>query len=208
MAIGHSFILIFLKIRDKILQRGFQQIIMIPEIQTFLLAMTPIGELRVALPTALVIYHLNWPIAYFISVMGNLMPVVFLLLFLRPVSSWLSRKSNFFQNFFSWFFEKTRKNSQSEMKKYSYLALVTFVAIPLPLTGGWTGSIIAFLYQIPFKVAFPLIALGVMIAGIIVLFATKTGIVIEKYFGWPVLMGVLLVLGLCWYLYNKKKKIC
>jgi len=179
-----------------------------PEIQTFLLAMTPVGELRAALPTALAIYHLNWPIAYLISVMGNLVPVVFLLLFLEPVSGWLSRKSNFFQKFFSWFFEKTRKNSHSGMKKYGYLALIPFVAIPLPLTGGWTGSIIAFLYQIPFKVAFPLITFGVMIAGVIVLFATKAGITVEKYFGWPVLLGVLIVLGLGWYLYNRKKKIC
>jgi len=179
---------------------------MTPEIQTFFLAMTPLGELRVALPTALAIYNLNWPMAYFISVIGNLVPVVFLLLFLEPISSWFSRKSIFFQKFFSWFFERTRKNSQSEMKKYGYLALIPFVAIPFPLTGGWTGSIIAFLYQIPFKIAFPLIALGVIMAGIIVLFVTKTGITMERYFGWPALLGFLLVLGLSWYLYNKKKK--
>jgi LPXTG-motif cell wall-anchored protein len=175
-------------------------------LKIFLLAMTPIGELRAALPTALAVYHLNWPIAYFISVIGNLVPVVFLLLFLEPVSSWFSRKSNFFQRFFSWLFEKTRKNSHSKMKKYGYLALIPFVAIPLPITGGWTGSIIAFLYQIPFKLALPLIALGVMIAGIVVLFATKAGITVEKYFGWPVLLGALLVLGLGWYSYNRKKK--
>jgi hypothetical protein len=93
------------------------------------------------------------------------------------------------------------------MKKYGYLALIPFVAIPLPLTGGWTGSIIAFLYQVPFKIAFPLIALGVMVAGIIVLFATKTGITMEEYFGWPALLGVLLVLGLSWHWYNKKKYV-
>ncbi|GAH50858.1 unnamed protein product, partial [marine sediment metagenome] len=65
---------------------------MTPEIQTFLLAMTPIGELRVSLPAALTIYQLNWGIAYLISVIGNLVPVVFLLLFLEPVSNWLSRR--------------------------------------------------------------------------------------------------------------------
>ena len=178
---------------------------MIPEIQTFLLAMTPIGELRLALPVALTVYQLNWKVAYFISVLGNLVPVVFFLLFLGPVSDWLSRKFSPFQKFFSWLFEKTRKRSQSKIRKYRYLALVPFVAIPLPLTGAWTASLVAFLYQIPFKIAFPLIALGVIIAGIIVLFATKAGITIERYFGWQVLFGILLAIGLIYLIYNNKK---
>jgi uncharacterized membrane protein len=176
-----------------------------PEIQTFFLAMTPVGELRAALPVALTVYQLNWLVAYFISVLGNLVPVVLLLLFLEPTSGWLSRKSNFFRKFFSWLFERTRKKSHSKIKKYGYWALIPFVAIPFPVTGGWTGSVIAFLYQIPFRIAFPLISLGVIIAGAIVLAATQTGIVIEKYFGWPVFFGILLTIGLICFIYQKLK---
>jgi uncharacterized membrane protein len=149
---------------------------MIEAIKTFLLAMTPIGELRIALPVALTLYDMNWVWAFFISVLGNLVPVVFLLLFLEPVSKRLSNNSKFFQKFFSWLFEKTRKKSSPGIEKYGEIALASFVAIPLPLTGAWTGAVVAFLFGIPFKKAFLLIALGVVIAGGIVLALTQLGL--------------------------------
>ena len=62
------------------------------------------------------------------------------------------------------------------MEKYGAIALITFVAIPLPFTGAWTGSIGAFLFNIPFKKAFPLILLGVLISGAIMLLLTQTGL--------------------------------
>ncbi len=176
---------------------------MISEWQTFLLAMVPIGELRISIPIALTVYNLNWLSTYFISVIGNLIPVVLLLRFLGPISSWLSENFKFFQRFFSWLFEKTRKKYRPNLNKYGRLALITFVALPFPFTGGWTGSLIAFLFGIPFKLAFPLIALGVMIAGGIVLTFTWAGIAIEKYFGWPALVIVLL-LGILIHLLFKK----
>lgn len=149
---------------------------MLEILKTFLLAMTPIGELRVALPIALTLYNMNWVWAFFISVLGNLVPVVFLLLFLGPVSRWLSDNSKFFRRFFIWLFERTRRKSNSKMEKYGPLALVSFVAVPLPLTGAWTGTIVAFLFGIPFKKAFSLIALGVVIAGGIMLALTQLGL--------------------------------
>ena len=169
---------------------------MTAEIQTFLLAMTPIGELRVALPAALTIYHLSLTKAYLISVAGNLVPVIFFLLFLGPLSKWLSKNFRIFQRFFSWLFKRKREKYNSRMEKYGYPALVIFVAIPLPVTGGWTGALIAFLFGISFKRAFPLIALGIMIAGGIVLGLTQAGITIEKNLGWQVLVGILAVIGL------------
>ena len=143
-------------------------------IETFFLAMTPIGELRVSLPIALTVYNMNWFLAFLVSVIGNLVPVIFLLLFLGPVSEWLSLKSKICNKFFSWLFERTRRKSSARIKKYGSIALVSFVAIPLPFTGAWTGAIAAFLFSIPFKKAFPLISLGVVIAGIIVLTLTQT----------------------------------
>lgn len=149
---------------------------MIEALNIFLLAMTPVGELRVAIPVALLVYNLNWFWAYFISVVGNMIPVVFLLLFLGPVSQWFSKKLNFCNKFFNWLFERTRRKSNPRIEKYGAVALITFVAIPLPLTGAWTGSIVAFLFNIPFKKAFPLIFLGVLISGVIMLLLTQTGL--------------------------------
>lgn len=182
---------------------------MASEIQIFLLAMTPIGELRVSLPAALTVYNLDWGIAYLISVVGNLIPVIILLRFLGPISDWLSKNFKIFQRFFSWLFKRTRKKYNYKMEKYGHLALLVFVAIPLPITGGWTASLLAFLYSIPFKAAFLSIALGIMIAGLIVLVVTLSGITIEKYFGWQVLYGLLLIAGLVYFGRNitRNKKV-
>ena len=178
---------------------------MIAELQTFLLAMTPIGELRLSLPLALTVYNLNWQMAFLISVIGNLIPIVLLLLLLGPISNLLSKDCPVFQRFFSWLFERTRKKYGSKIKKYGYPALIAFVAIPLPITGGWTGSLIAFLFNIPFRKAFPLIASGIIIAGILVTLLTKAGIAIEKYFGWQVLIGCLVTCGFVWLIYKLRK---
>ena len=147
---------------------------MIGVIETFFLAMTPVGELRVSLPVALMAYNMNWPAAFLVSVIGNLVPILFLLLFLGPLSDWLSLRFKTCNRFFSWLFERTRKKSSSRIEKYGSIALVSFVAIPLPFTGAWTGAVAAFLFNIPFKKAFPLITLGVVIAGAIVLLLTQT----------------------------------
>jgi uncharacterized membrane protein len=178
------------------------------EIQTFLLAMTPLGELRISLPLALTVYRLDWKIAFFLSIIGNLIPSALILSFLPFLSQWLSKKSKICQKFFSWLFERIKKEHKTKMEKYGALALVAFVAIPLPLTGAWTGALIAFLFNIPFLMAFPLIALGVIIAGIIVSILTSAGIGIEKYFGWQVLLSIILLLfGMIWLFQKIFKKL-
>jgi len=137
--------------------------------------MTPIGEIRASLPVALTIYNLDWKSALFVSIIGNMVPVVFLLLLLSPVSQWLSNYS-FFKRFFDWLFQRTRKKTSSRMERYGDIALISFVAIPLPFTGAWTGAIAAFLFGVPFKKAFALILSGVIIAGVIVLLLIETGL--------------------------------
>lgn len=149
---------------------------MISLLKTFLLAMTPVGELRVSLPIALSIYSLDWRLALFVSIIGNMVPVIFLLLLLGPVSQWLSNNSLTFKRFFDWLFERTRKKTSLRMERYGDIALISFVAVPLPLTGAWTGAIAAFLFGVPFKRAFALILSGVIIAGVIVLLLIETGL--------------------------------
>ena len=147
---------------------------MIEIFKIFLLAMTPVGELRASLPAGILFYGLDWKIVFLVSLLGNLVPVVFLLLLLGPVSNRLSKNFLIFNKFFDWLFERTRKKTSERIKKYGEIALISFVAIPLPFTGAWTGAIAAFLFGIPFKKAFLLIAAGVIIAGIIVLTLIQT----------------------------------
>ena len=191
-------------------------------IKTFLLAMTPIGELRAAIPVGLTVYKLHWATAYFVAVLGNLVPVVFLLLFLEPVSKFLSKRFKIFEKFFNWLFARTRQKVEyspwlrqmSELrrakrdraKKCGWLVLIPFVAIPLPITGAWTGSLVAFLFKIPFKKAFPAITAGVLLAGMIVSVATGAGIAIEKYFGWETLLTILVIGGVVLLVLKKTKK--
>ena len=180
---------------------------MIPELKVFLIAMSPFFELRGSIPVALTIYHMGVVESFVISFFGNLVPAFLLLSFLGPVSKWLSRNFTIFEKFFSWFFTKTERNHNSLIKKYGSIALALFVAVPFPITGAWTGSALAFLFNIPFKKAFPLVALGIFIAGIIVTFATRGGIIIESYFGWPMFLGILFLIGFILLIKAKKKKL-
>ncbi|UCE04168.1 MAG: small multi-drug export protein [Candidatus Latescibacterota bacterium] len=136
--------------------------------------MLPIVELRGAIPWALTIGALEWPRAYLFSVIGNMVPVVPLLLFLEPVSK-LLRRFRFMDRFFNWLFARTRKREWA-IRRYGPIGLVLFVAIPLPITGAWTGCAAAFVFGIPFHRSFFYILLGVCIAGAIVTAAVLGGV--------------------------------
>jgi len=175
-------------------------------LKIFFLAMTPVGELRAAIPVGLIGYRIDALTVYCISVLGNIFAVFLILSFLGAFSRWASKNISFFNRFFTWLFSRTKENHSSKVEKYGLWLLPLFVAIPLPVTGGWTGSLIAFVFKIPFKKAFPLISLGIIIAGLIVLLLVKAGIAIEKNFDWQALLGTLLVFLLSFWLYKKKRK--
>lgn len=129
--------------------------------------MAPISELRGAIPYA-ISQKVDWQLAFLWGVIGNMIPVIFILWFLDPVSKWLSKNFKIFDKFFTWLFHYTRTRHTAKVEKYQELALIILVAIPLPMTGAWTGSLVAFLFGMPYKKALPLIFLGVLIAGVIV----------------------------------------
>lgn len=133
------------------------------ELKTFLIAMAPIVELRGSIPIALEMYHLPLWSAYVFSVAGNMVPVL-LLPFVGTVSDALSRRSPLLWKFFAWIFSRTRRKHAKSFETFRDLALVMFVALPLPLTGAWTATLVAFVFGIPLRRAFPLILLGVIIA--------------------------------------------
>ncbi len=125
----------------------------------------PIVELRGAIPVGVAAFGMPWWKVYLIAVAGNMLPIPFILLLLGPVSNFLMRFA-IGKRFFGWLFARTRKKSAS-IEKYEALGLTLFVAIPLPVTGGWTGAMAAFLMGIPFWKSMLYILMGVMIAGVI-----------------------------------------
>ncbi len=142
------------------------------EIITFLLSMTPINELRGTIPIAISIYGLEPRVAFFLAVLGNMVPVFFLLLFWKKGVKFLMEKSKFFNNFFNWFFKRTRKRFYKKYTVYGDLLLILIVAIPLPFTGAWTGTVVSYLFGTSYWKSVILILIGVLIAGLIVTLAT------------------------------------
>jgi uncharacterized membrane protein len=141
---------------------------------TLLAAALPVSEVRGAIPLAIGIYGYEPWQAYLLSVFGNLLPIIPLLLFLGPVSDYLRRYA-MGDRFFTWLFSRTRKKYIQEHESFGLTALAIFVAIPLPMTGAWTGCAIAFLLGFRFWPAFAAIAAGVLAAGVIVT-ATVIGV--------------------------------
>lgn len=140
----------------------------------FFTAMTPIGEVRASIPIGLGIYKLDIYSTLIISIIGNLIPAVVIMFALEPISKFLMKKFKLANRFFNWLFERTRKRYYKKFEKYSGYALTTFVGIPLPITGAWTGALIAFVFGIPTKKAILDIFLGILMASAIVTIVFKT----------------------------------
>ncbi len=149
---------------------------------TFFLAILPVSELRGSIPFAIQILKLSPLEAFFWSVLGNIVPVLLIMCLLGPISNFLMEKSKFLNCLFTGLFEKTRQKHTKKFAELGYLFLVTFVAIPLPATGGWTASLIAFLFGVPYLRAVGLISLGIVISGIIVTAGMESIIKILRFF--------------------------
>ena len=142
------------------------------DIVVLILGMLPISELRGAIPFGVAV---GIPIkkVLFFAIIGNILPVLPLLFLLEPVSNYL-RRFILFRRFFNWLFERTRRKA-AMVEKYEALGLVMFVAIPLPVTGAWTGCLAATLFKIRLRYALPAIIAGVLIAAVIVTAVTFAG---------------------------------
>ena len=145
------------------------------ELCVFFCSMLPIIELRGAIPMAFA-FDLPWWQAYFISVLGNLLPVPFILLFINAIIKWMAKSNvEFFNKIAKFLLERVEKK-RDKIEKYSFWGLCIFIAIPLPVTGAWTGSLVAAVIGMkPWK-AFLSALLGVLIAGGIVTLIVYGGI--------------------------------
>lgn len=134
------------------------------ELIVFIISMVPILELRGGLVAASLLGIGLWK-AIIVCVLGNIIPVPFILWFITPIFTWMKGTK-----LFSPLVHKLEKKSMSkseQIQKYEFLGLVLFVGIPLPGTGAWTGALIASLLGIKFKKAFPAILVGILMATVI-----------------------------------------
>ena len=136
------------------------------ELVLIIVSALPIVELRGAIPLAINLFDFSWYYALLLAIMGNLIPVPLLLLFFGTISRRLS-KIGIFKRWFHWLDELARRRGKI-VERYKRIGLILLVAIPLPVTGAWTGSLVATILEVKLKQALLSIFIGICIAGVIV----------------------------------------
>lgn len=139
-------------------------------LMTLLISMVPVLELRAAIPAG-VIAGLDIPVVVAAAITGNLIPIPFIIVFIRKIFKWMQTKSEKLAALVKRLEDKADRK-KDKVLKYEFWGLMFFVAIPLPGTGAWTGALIAAMLDMQLKRAFPAIAAGVVIAAVIVTVAT------------------------------------
>jgi uncharacterized membrane protein len=136
---------------------------------TLLMTVSPVFELRGGIPLGILYYGLDPLFTFFIAIIANALiffPVFFAL---RLFYDKLLYRIPLFNKYL----DNLRKRGQPKVEKYGFWGLILFVAIPLPITGAYTGTILAWLLGMDWKKAFPAVGLGVIVAGVIVLLITR-----------------------------------
>jgi len=142
-----------------------------PHWAVFFLSMIPVTELRASIPIGIEVYHLAIWKVWLISVVGCFLPALFLLWVMPQLHDFLI-KSKVFGKMFTTRLKQAEKAFSGKYAKYGALGLVIFISIPLPLTGSWSGALVAFIFNIPFKKSWPLILAGVCVSATIVTLIT------------------------------------
>jgi len=144
-----------------------------PELVVVLIAMLPIVELRGAVPVGILALGMPWWRAVLWAVVGNIAPIILVLLLLDRIVAWLSHIV-LFRRFFDWLFARARSKSAS-IQKYEFWGLATFVGIPLPGTGAWTGAVAAEVLGLSYWKSLLSIFVGVLMAATVVTFLSVLG---------------------------------
>ena len=139
-----------------------------------LLSITPVSELRGAIPYGLIIRNLNPPLVFAFSTLANMLAIPLAFLFLDFLHHRLVRIKPY-SLIFNRFVGKTRRRAHKYVEKYGWMGLAVFVAIPLPVTGAYSGTLAAWLLNVERKRAILALSVGVLIAGIIVTSLVLTG---------------------------------
>lgn len=163
------------------------------ELLVFLVSALPVAELRAGIPLGLGLKLNPWTVLW-LAVLGNLAPVIPILVFLEPASKWLTARSAWFDRALTRLFEKTRQKHSDRIERYGAVGLAVFVAIPSPGTGAWSGCLVAWLFGIHLKYSIPAIAAGVLGAAAIVMAVSTGALAVLKFFENPLVSVALLLL--------------
>ncbi|MDP2729987.1 MAG: small multi-drug export protein [Dehalococcoidales bacterium] len=136
------------------------------ELLVIVMAALPVIELRGAIPAGIGLFHLEWYVVFVLAIVGNLLPVPFLLLFFQTIANYI-RRGRVGAKLIGLIVRHAEHHTVT-IEKYKGVGLMIFVAIPLPWTGAWTGAIVASLLGMTFKRSFFSIMAGVIISGVIV----------------------------------------
>lgn len=166
-----SFSLLFASGLKETIKLKVDEINVSNEVKVFLLAMLPIFELRGAIPMGIHYYQIPYWKVIPLALAGNMVPISFILLFFDFITK-LCFKFTFSRKILEAIFRRTRSKSEI-IEKYEEVGLMIFVAIPLPVTGAWTGSLAAYLMGLSFWKSILFIFLGVCIASVVVSFLTS-----------------------------------
>ncbi len=137
---------------------------------TFFMSMLPVGELRVGLPYGIAL-GLEYPLALMAALLGNMIPVPFIIVYIKRIFAWLRRHMPRMNALITRLEDRANLKGET-VQKYGHWGLLLFVAIPLPGTGAWTGALIAALLNIRTAKAVPVILIGVCIAAAIMTLIT------------------------------------
>ena len=140
-----------------------------PEAATFLLAMTPIGEVRVSVPIGILTYKLPIEEVILLSLAGNILAGAIVMLILLPVINFLIKHWEFLGRLWRRYIYRLETKNKDGFRKWGSLILILFVAIPLPMTGIYSGAVAASIFRIPFFKAISLLSTGSLIATLLVL---------------------------------------
>lgn len=154
------------------------------EIFVLFLGMAPLSELRGAIPVGILIFNFTSLKTFLLAVVGNIIPVFPIYFIVKKISDTLIKKYKICEKFFDWLFEYTRKRHGKHFDKWQYapLALFVFVAIPLPMTGAWSGVLVGIVFGLSLKeIMFSIIG-GILTAGIIVTILTNLGLLTANTF--------------------------
>ena len=151
-----------------------------PELIIFIISMIPILELRGGIIAAALL-KVDYLTALPICLIGNFIPLPFILLLIKSIFKWM-KNHNILKNFIEKLEAKSTSSKSDRIRKYEFTGLLLFVGIPLPGTGGWTGSLIAALLNVDFKKAIVAIILGLLLAAAIMSFIS---------YGIPYLVSVM-----------------
>lgn len=148
-------------------------IILKPYLLSFWLSMLPVTELRATVPWIMLTYGDHWFGLVVVAIIGNIIPAIFILWGLSYIDRIILKKRNIVSKLYDKVIQRTRRKTQLKISTYGYIALLLFVAIPLPGTGAWTGSVAAWLFGLSRSRSLLVISFGVILAAVIMVLISK-----------------------------------